>query len=147
MLGEKIDKHKSRIASASVALDTLWVGLLSGHILVVSAALPRRALITMKPYNQMVQILVPIYGRDNSITMISIGKDYQLEKQSRIKKQKSLGVVLWEIVNSKHMLQMNYLSTGNTWLNDASLNEVCISSYLCVSIIMLWSFISTCAGY
>ena len=125
LLGENIVKQKSRIASASVVLDTMWVGLISGHILVVSAALPQRALITMKPYNQMVQVLVPIYGKDNNIAMISVGKDYQIEKESRAKKQTSLDVVVWEVINSKRMLQINYLSTGNAWLNDASLNEVC----------------------
>ena len=127
LLDEKIDLQKSRIASASVVLDTLWVGLVSGHILAVTATLPLRALIIMKPYNQTVQALVPIYGRDNEITMIiSMGQDYALEKQSRGSKKKSLDVVLWEAVNAKHMLQMSCLSTGNTWLNDASLNEVCI---------------------
>ena len=50
LLVEKIDKQKSRIASASVVLDTVWVGLISGHILVVSTTLPQRALITVKPY-------------------------------------------------------------------------------------------------
>ena len=144
LLGEKIDKLKSRIASASVVLDTLWVGLISGHILVVSAALPQRALIIMKPYNRLVQVLVPIYGKDNNITMISIGKDYQLEKQSRAKEQTSLDVVVWEAVNSKRMLQMNYLSTGNTWLNDASLNEVCV---ICMYCLIMAICISTCTGY
>ena len=33
LLDEKIDQQKSRISSASVVLDTLWVGLISGHIL------------------------------------------------------------------------------------------------------------------
>ena len=127
LLDEKTDLQKSRIASASVVLDTLWVGLVSGHILAVTATLPQRALMIMKPYNQLVQALVPIYGRDNEITMmISIGKDYALDKQSRGSKKKSLDVVLWEAVNAKHMLQMSCLSAGNTWLNDASLNEVCI---------------------
>ena len=128
LLGEKIDKQKSRIASASVVLDTLWVGLISGHIIVVTATLPQRASIVMKPYNRMVQILVPIYGKDNNNNiMISIGEDYRLEKQSRVKKHKSLDMVVWEVGNSKRMLQMNHLSTGNAWLNDSKLNEVCIT--------------------
>ena len=125
LLDKKVDEQKSRIASASTVLDTLWVGLISGHILVVSATLPQRALITMKPYNQMVQVLVSIHGKDN-LAVISIGKDYQLGKQ---KNQKSLDVVVWDIVDARHMLQMNYLSAGNTWVNDASLKEV--RSYIC----------------
>ena len=124
LLDKNVDQWKSRIASANVVLDTLWVGLISGHILVVSATLPQRALITMKPYNQMVQVLVPINGKDN-LAVISIGKDYQLGKQNK----KSLDVAVWDIVDAKHMLQMNYLSTDNAWLNDASLKKVdiCVS--------------------
>ena len=128
LLDEKIDQMKSRIASVNVVLDTLWVGLISGHILVVSATLPQRALIIMKPYNQMIQCLVPIYGKDNKNTMmISIGKDYAHEKQS--KRKTSLDVVLWEVVNANRMIQMNYLSTGKAWLDDASLNEVCCTHH------------------
>ena len=86
----------------------------------------------MKPYDQTVQALVPIYGRDNKITMmISIGKDYVLEKQLR-KKQNSLDVVLWEVVSAQYMSQVNHLSTGNAWLNDASLKEVRILLQLIV---------------
>ena len=129
LLDEKIDQKKSRIASANVVLDTLWVGLVSGHILAVSATLLQRALIIVKPYNQIVQVLVPIYGKDNKNTMmISIGKDYAHEKQS--KKQPTLDIVLWEVVNGNRMIQMNYLSTGKAWLNDASLDEVCYTRYI-----------------
>ena len=127
LLDEKIDLQKSRVASASVVLDTLWVGLVSGHILTVTATLPQRALIIMKPYDQMVQALVPLYGRDNNTMMISIGKNYTLEKQLRGKKQKVLDVVLWEVIKAKYIVQMSYLSPGTAWLNDASLNEVCYS--------------------
>ena len=126
LMDRKIDKQKSRIKSANVVLDTLWVGLISGHILAVSTTLPERALIIMEPYSQMVETLVPIYGKDPM--MISVGKDYQLEKQSRIKKQRSVDIVLWEAVSAKHMLQMSYLSAGNAWLNDTSLQEVCLYS-------------------
>ena len=100
------------------------MGLISAHILAVTATLPQRALIMMKPYNERVEMLVPIYGKDNGV-MISIGKDYQLEKQSRANKQKLLDVVVWDTVDAKYMLQMNYLSTGNAWLNHARLSEVC----------------------
>ena len=124
LLDKNIDQWKSNIAAASVVLDTLWVGLISGHILAVTATLPQRALIMMKPYNERVEILVPIYGKDNGV-MISIGKDYQLEKQSRTNKQTLLDVVVWDTVDAKYMLQMNYLSTGNAWLNHAKLSEVC----------------------
>ena len=47
LLDEEIDVYKSRIASASIVLDTLWVGLVSGHILTVTDTLPQRALIIM----------------------------------------------------------------------------------------------------
>ena len=134
LLDKNVDQWKSRIACASVVQDTLWVGLISGHILAVSATVPQRALIIMKPFNQRVELLVPIYGKDNNTTMISIGKDYQLKKQSRAKKQNSLDVVVWDTVDAKHMLQMNYLSTGNAWLSGATLNEVCYS-LLCILIL------------
>ena len=129
LLGEEVDQQKIRIATASATLDTLWVGLCSGHILVLCAALPQKALIVTKPFDQNVEVLVPIYGKDDNITMISIRKDYQLEKQSGVQKHKSLDVVLWEVVSARHMLQMNYLSTGKAWLDDASLNEVNLQIY------------------
>ena len=127
LMDKRIDQRKSRIASASVVLDMLWVGLTSGHILVVNAT-SQKPLIVMEPYNQMVAALVPIYGKDSNIPMmISIGKGYQLaEKQSSTKKQ---DIVLWEVVGGKRMLQLKYLSTGNAWLNDTSLKEMCAANY------------------
>ena len=125
LLDGKIDDNRSRIVSASAVLDTLWVGLISGHILVVSTLLPQTALTIVKPYDNMVEFLVPIYKQGSNESMIiSIGKECQLETRSRTKKQKSVDIVLWEVVDAKHMLQINYLSTGNTWLNDASVNKV-----------------------
>ena len=124
LMDKRIDKQKSRIKSASVVLDTLWVGLISGHILAVSTTSPERAVIIMQPYSHMVETLVPIYGKDPM--MISVGRDYQLEKQSRTEEQRSVDIVLWEAVSAKDMLQMSFLSTGNAWLNYTSLNEVCV---------------------
>ena len=148
LLDEKTYLRKSRIASASVVLDTLWVGLFSGHILAVTATLPQRALMIMKPYDQILQALIPIYGKDDKITMmISIGKDYVLGKQLR-KKQNSLDVVLWEVVSAQYMSQINHLSTGNAWLNDASLKEVCVATITVynVYLILTMTFASSCAG-
>ena len=89
----------------------------------------------MKTYNERVEMLVPIYGKDNGV-MISIGKDYQLEKQSRANKHKLLDIIVWDIVDAKYMLQINYLSTGNACLNDAKLSEVSNTSYsLCILIL------------
>ena len=131
LLDGKIDHNKSRIVSASAVLDTLWVGLISGHILVVSTSLPQTALTVMKPYNNMVEFLVPIYSKgSNEPMIISIGKEYQLETRSRTKKQKSVDIVLWEVVDAKRMLQISYLSTGNTWLNDTSVTKVCQHVYV-----------------
>ena len=124
LLGEEVDQQKIRITAASVVLDTLWVGLKSGHILVFCAALPQRALLTVKPFEREVEVLTPIRGKDNNIAMMSIGKNFLLEEQSRVKKQNSLDVLLWEVVNTKHMLHMNCLSTGKAWLDHASPKEV-----------------------
>ena len=131
LLDNEVDQKKSRITSASVVLDTLWVGLISGHILVISATLSQSALMIMKPYNERIDVLVPIHSKDNNISMITIGKNYQ--KKSLVMKQKSLNLVLWDVVDAKHMLQMKCLSTGYAWLNTASLKEVRI----CVAIILL----------
>ena len=124
LLGRQLDHCKSKILSASVAMDTFWVGLISGHIIVVSATFPQNLLTVMKPYHQSVQLLVPLYGVDNNMTMLSIGKGYKGHDQSNAKHQ--LGVVVWEVVTAKYMHQINCLSSGNTWLNDAVLNEVCM---------------------
>ena len=124
LLGEEVDQQEISITSANVVLDTLWVGLKSGHILVFCAVLPQQALLTVKPFEGKVEVLTPICGKDYNIAMMSIGKNFQLEKQSRVKKQNSLDAVLWEVVCAKHMLQMNCLSTGKAWLDRASLQEV-----------------------
>ena len=102
LLGRQPDQSKSRISCASVAMDTLWVGLISGHIIVVSATFPQNLLTVMKPYHQSVQFLVPLYGVDNNMTMLSIGKGYKGHDQSNAKHQ--LGVVVWEVVTAKYTL-------------------------------------------
>lgn len=61
--------------------------------------------------------------------MISMGRDCVFEEQSRVKKQKSVDVIVWEVVSAKYMLQMKYLATGNAWVNNASLNKV-IQQYI-----------------
>ena len=123
LMDKRIDQQKCKIASASIALDTLWVGLISGHILVITATSSHQPLIIMEPYKQMVEALIPIYGKDNNNPlMISIGK--VAEKQSGMKKQNSRDIVLWEAVAGKHMVQLKCLSTGNAWLNDTSINEM-----------------------
>ena len=98
LLNEEIDEQKSRIASASVVLDTLWVGLYSGHILVFSAALPQRALSIMKPFDQRVEVVVPVFGKDHSTTVIALSG-----KQARVNNQKSVDVVLLEAVSAKRI--------------------------------------------
>ena len=126
LLDRQLDHYKTRISCASVAMDTLWVGLNSGHIIVVSATLsfPQNLLTVMKPYHQSVQFLVPLYGVDNNMTMLSIGKGYKGHDQNN-----QLDVIVWEVVTAKYMYQINCLSSGNTWLNDAALNEVNYNLY------------------
>ena len=101
LLNGEVDEQKSRIASASIVLDTLWVGLFSGHVLVFSAALPQRAVNIMKPFDQRVDILVPVFGKDNT-TVIGLS-----ERQTRVNNQTSVHVVLLEATSAKYMPQMN----------------------------------------
>ena len=125
LMDRNIDQKNSKIASASPVLDMLWVGLVSGHILVVSTASPQKPLIIMDPYNQKIGILIPIYDKDNDNPMvISIGKDYQFAEKSKKYKEGSVDIVLWEVVTGAQMLQLKHLSSGNAWMNKTSLDEV-----------------------
>ena len=127
LLDRQLDQSMYRISSASVVMDTLWVGLISGHILVVSATFPQNLLTVMEPYHQSVQLLVPLYGADNDMMMLSIGKDYK--GLSGTKHQ--VDAVVWEVVPAKYMHQINSLSSGNAWLNNTTLSEVC-TDILCI---------------
>ena len=120
LLGRQFDQSICRISSASVAMDTLWVGLISGHILVISATFPQNLLTVMEPYHKSVQLLVPLYGADHDMMMLSIGKGYK--GHSGTKNQ--VDAVVWEVVPAKYMNQIDILSSGNAWLNDSTLNEV-----------------------
>lgn len=42
-MDKKIGRQNCRIKSATVVLDTLWVGLISRHILAMNTTLPERA--------------------------------------------------------------------------------------------------------
>ena len=139
LLDRQLDRCKSRISCASVAMDTLWVGLISGHIIVVSATFPQNLLIIMEPYHQSVQFLVPLYGMHNNMTMLSIGNGYKGHDQTNVKHQ--VDVIVWEVVTAKYMHQINSLSSGNAWLNDAALSEVCTycNYNLCITLFLLFS--------
>ena len=74
----------------------------------------------MEPYHQSVQLLVPLYGADNDMMMLSIGKGYK--GHSGTKHQ--VDAVVWEVVPAKYMYQINSLYSGDAWLNDTTLNKV-----------------------
>ena len=125
LMDRNIDQKNSKIASASPVLDMLWVGLNSGHILVVNTMSPQKPLIIMNPYNQKIGTLVPIYDKDNgNPMMISIGKNYRFAEKSKKSKEGSVDIVLWEVITGAQMLQLKHLSSGNAWMNKTSLDEV-----------------------
>ena len=127
LVDRKCDKQKSKILSANIARDTLWLGLISGHIVVVSATFPENLLTVMKPYNELVQFLVPLYEVEDDMTMLSIGKCYQSEKVIDTSNSRYCSdAVVWEALDAKYMHQISQLSSGDVWLNDATLSKVCI---------------------
>ena len=128
VLNKKIDQQKRSIGFGSVPI--------SGYALII----------IMKSHNQMVEVLVCIRVKHNANTvMIRVEKEYQIEKQSMVTNQKYFG---WKIISAQCMLQMTYLSTGNSWMNDSSVNEVCNTRIEFLYVIYIMTFVfPCCAGF
>lgn len=128
------DPVDSAVTAMNAALDTIWVGIGSGHIIVFSSS--GELLTALKPYDNFVRFLVPLSVSDQRRrVMISGGKqfkpdtflhdlpDYLREDEKGERVDKAGVVVLWEVLPAKYLRHVEYLSPGRAWLNYSTLEE------------------------
>ena len=129
------DPIDSVITAMNAALDTVWVGTGSGHILVFASSV--ELLTVLKPYESFVRFLVPLHDpRQDKHMIISGGKefitdeslygllDYPRKDEKGGCVNKAGVVVLWEVLPAKYLRHVQYLSPGKAWLNYSTLEEV-----------------------
>jgi len=138
------------ITAMCTALDTIWIGLASGHIMVfsmnpVSQGDPPGELLTyFKPYKSFISFLAatnyPGPCEKEECIMISGGKMYQPDdsfqelpdfahKDENGQPVDTAGVaILWEVLPARYMRQVHYLSKGTSYLNYSQLEETMINT-------------------
>ena len=114
------------------ALDTVWIGLANGHIMVFGMNPPGELLTFFRPYNSYVRFLsaskYPGPCQKEECMMLCGGKMYRPDdsfkelkdnehKNAKDKPQNTGVTVLWEVLPAKYMRQIQYLSKGTSWLN------------------------------
>ena len=121
------------------ALDTVWIGLAGGHIMVFGMNPPGELLTFFRPYNSYVRFLsaskFPGPCQKEECMMFCGGKMYrpddpfkELTDYERKNKKGEIidtaGVaVLWEVLPAKYMRHVHYLSKGTAWLNYSTLKK------------------------
>ena len=121
------------ISAMTPALDTIWVGMESGLIMVFSLENPR-LLTYFQPYNSYIRFLYCVKGPgvcgSEEYIILCGGKHYHQEtdgsnkQQTRKKETTDPGTVtVWEVVSASRLTQMCQLSSGDTWTNLDTLNS------------------------
>ena len=135
-----IGDHQNRIMTAMcIALDTVWIGLSSGYIMVFAMSPPGELLTYFRPYNSFVRFLsatrYPGPCQKEECMMLCGGKmyrpddsfkelpDYTRKDEKGEPVDNSGVVVLWEVLPAKYTRQVQYLSEGTSWLNYSTLEK------------------------
>ena len=121
------------------ALDTVWIGLASGHIMVFGMNPPGELLTFFRPYNSFIHFLsaskYPGPCQKEECMMLCGGKMYRPDdpfkeltdyerKDEKGEIVDTAGVaVLWEVLPAKYIRQVQYLSDGKAWLNYCTLKK------------------------
>ena len=125
------DPRGQIITAMCTSLDTVWIGLASGHIIVFGMNPPGEVLTYFRPYHSYVRFLSAANylgpcGKKECM-MLSGGKIHHLddgvirisEHFQRYKKSHSLAtsgvVILWEVLTSKYMRQVHLIRDGTSW--------------------------------
>ena len=139
-----IDTEDKIMTAMCTALDTVWIGLANGHIMVFGINPPRELLTFFRPYNSCICFLsaskYPGPCQKEECMMLCGGKMYQPDdpfkelKDYECKNEKgeivdTAGVaVLWEVLPAKYIRQVQYLSDGTGWLNYSTLEKAMITT-------------------
>ena len=135
-----IENPQDKIMTAvCTALDTVWIGLASGHIMVFGMSPPGELLTFFRPYNSFICFLsaskYPGPCQKEECMMLCGGKMYRPDdpfkeltdyecKHEKGEIVDAAGVaVLWEVLPAKYMRQVQYLSDGQAWLNYSTLKK------------------------
>ena len=135
-----IDDYQDRIMTAMcVGLDTVWVGLSGGYIMVFAMYPPGELLTYFRPYNSSIRFLsaskYPGPCQKEECMMLCGGKMYRPDdsfkelpdyaREGKMGKPvDTAGVaVLWEVLPAKYTRQVHYLSDGTSWLNYSTLEK------------------------
>ena len=125
---------RDRIMTAMcTGLDTIWIGLASGYIMIFDMNSPGELLTYFRPYNSYIRFLLarkyPGPCQKEECMMLCGGKMYRPDesfkevtdykhKDEKDKPVDTGGVaVLWEVLPAKYTRQVHYLSKGTSWLN------------------------------
>ena len=121
------------------ALDTVWIGLANGFIMVFGMNPPGELLTYFRPYNSFIRFLsaskYPGPCQKEECMMLCGGKMYQPDdsfkeltdyerEDEKDKPVDTAGVaVLWEVLPARYTRQVQYLSKGTAWLNYSTLQK------------------------
>jgi len=133
------DSRNQKITAMCTGLDTVWIGLASGHIIVFSMNPPGEILTYFRPYQSYVRFLsaanYPGPCKEERCMMLSGGKMYQPDDgfqnlpdfpcKGRVGQpvDKAGVAILWEVLPAKYMRQVHYLGEGTSYLNYSRLKE------------------------
>ena len=135
-----LEDPRDRIMTAMcTALDTVWIGLASGFIMVFAMNPPGELLTYFRPYNSFIRFLsaskYPGPCQKEECMMLCGGKMYRPDesfkeltdyerKDEKGEPVDTAGVaVLWEVLPAKYTRQVQYLSEGKSWLNYSTLER------------------------
>ena len=121
------------ISAMTPALNTIWVGMENGLIMVFSLENPR-LLTYFQPYNSYIRFLYCIKGPgvcgSEEYLILCGGKHYHQENEGSNKqhgRKKDVvdpgTVTVWEVVSASRLTQMCQLSSANTWINQETPNS------------------------
>ena len=135
-----INDLQDRIMTAMcIALDTVWIGLSSGFIMVFSMSPPGKLLTYFRPYNSFIRFLsscnYPGPCQEEKCMMLCGGKmycpddsfkelpDYPRKNEKGESVDASGVVVLWEVLPAKYTRQVHYLSKSTIWQDYSTLKK------------------------
>ena len=133
------DSEGQKITAMCTGLDTIWIGLASGHIIVFGMNSLGEVLTYFRPYHSYVRFLsaanYPGPCKEERCMMLSGGKMYQPDDgfkhlpdftcKNRVGQpvDKSGVAILWEVLPARYMRQVHYLGEGTSYLNYSRLKE------------------------
>ena len=138
------DPRDQIITAMCTGLDTVWVGLASGHIIVFGMNPTGEVLTYFRPYHSFVRFLSSANcpgpcGKEECM-MLSGGKMYQPDDSFKElscadivdrngQPVDTAGVaILWEVLPAKYMRQVHYLSGGTSYMNYSRLYETMMNT-------------------